>query len=260
MTREMIPYTEDPKLERKYQRLERLGQELKIPTFKSFLTLEVLDKDGNSIHSHKQRSHSWNRNAYNFLFSNMAGYGINPTNATFGAGVNSLKDDAGTVWPNVSGWGLNLIPGFYKASSSAPSVNVNVRSSEAGLLASAGLTDKGIVVGTGTAAESFEGFNLETPITNGSGSGQMDIAESNLHSVSYDAPSLTLTDTLIRYFNNNSGADIIIGETGILYELYFNSAGSQTFMFTRDVLAPTVTVPNTGQLKVTYTIELVYPA
>ncbi|GAI82076.1 unnamed protein product, partial [marine sediment metagenome] len=31
-------------------------------------------------------------------------------------------------------------------------------------------------------------------------------------------------------------------------------------MVTRDKLASTVTVPDTGQLKVTYTIQLVFPA
>ncbi|MEN8615205.1 hypothetical protein ABFB09_08020 [Dehalogenimonas sp. THU2] len=260
MTRELIPYTEDPKLERKYRNLERLGQELKIPTFRSFLTLEVSDRNGHTLKARKQRSHSWNRNAYNFLFANMSAYGINPSSATFEAGVNSLKSTNGTIWPNGSGWGNTFVPGYYKASSSTPSVNVNVTGTEAGFLGVGGSTDKGIVIGAGTASESFEGFNLETPINDGTSAGQMSVTASNLHDLSYDAPSKTLTNTLIRFFNNNSGGSINIGEVGILYKWYFNSAGLQTFMACRDVLSPVVAVPDTGQLKVTYTIELVYPA
>lgn len=254
MTREMVPYTEDPKLERKYRNLERLGKELKIPTFRSFLTLEVFDSEGKPIHSQKQRSHSWNRNAYNYLFGHVAGYGLNPISATFAAGVHSLKAVSGDIYPNGSGWSLNKLPTLDQDD------NLNTPSNDVGLLAQAGDSGKGIVVGTGTSAENFEGFALETPISNGSGAGQMDIAQSNNHSISYDIPSLTLSDTLVRYFNNNSGDSIVIGETGLYIDLIGSSFGQKPFMISRDVLASTVTVPNTGQLKVTYTIELVYPA
>lgn len=252
----VIPFIEDPKMEAKYQRLEKLGTELKIPTFRSFLTLEVLGKDGNSIYAHKQRSHSWNRNAYNFLFSQMSAVGLFPTNATFEAGVVSLKAYSGTTWPNVSGWGLNYAAGYDEETN----LNAVSSSASAGLMASAAVTEKGIMVGTGVGAEDFEGYVLDNPIVNGSGAGQMDIAQSNLHALTYDVPSKTLTNTLVRYFNNNSSGEIVIGETGLYHRLKFKSAGVQTIMTCRDLLTPAVAVPNTGQLKVTYTIELIYPA
>ena len=58
--------------ERKYRQLKKLGQELRIPIPEAFWELEVRDKDGKVIQRHKQRSHSWVRNAYNFLFSELA--------------------------------------------------------------------------------------------------------------------------------------------------------------------------------------------
>lgn len=250
MTREMIPYTEDPKLERKYQRLERLGQELKIPTFKSFLTLEVLDKDGNSIHSHKQRSHSWNRNAYNLLFNQMSGKGTTNT-GLFEAGAVNYKDFSGTVRDGV-GFGFK----FGSANGA-----VNIDSAGNGYLAGAGVSTSGIMVGSGNTAESFEHNALATQIANGTGAGQISYVASEANALTYDVPSKTLTNTLVRFFNNNSGGDVTVNEvclTGLQHVL--SSAATTTAMVSRDVLGAPVVVPNTGQLKVTYTIELVYPA
>ena len=251
MTRQF--YIEDPKLETKYRRFEKLGTELKLPVFKTFLEMEVRDKDGKTIHAHKQRSHSWNRNAYNFLFSQMAAYGLTGTNI-FEAGAISLKWTTGSIYPNGSNWGLNKVAGWDE------DINLNDRSTNTGLLATAGSTDKGIIVGTNNFPESFDGYVLGAAIANGSGAGQMDYAQSDLHSVSYDAPTKTLTDTLIRYINNNSGANIGVNEVALYGRVKFNSAGTGSIMFSRDLLASTVTVPNTGQLKVTYTIQLAYPA
>lgn len=246
-------YTEDPKLESKYRRFEKLGTELKMPVFRAFLGMEVRNGEGDIIHSHRQRSHSWNRNAYNFLFSQMNAYGLTGTNL-FEAGAISLRWTNGNIYPNGSGWGFKLVAGWDEA------INVNERSASTGFLSDPGVTTKGIILGTNAFPESFEGYVLGAEIPNGSGAGQMDYAQSDLHSLNYDAPTKTLTDTLIRYINNNSGAEIGINEVALYGRVKFSSAGTGSVMFSRDVLASTVTVPNTGQLKVTYTIQLAYPA
>ncbi|APV45048.1 hypothetical protein Dform_01729 [Dehalogenimonas formicexedens] len=251
MTNEI--YIEDPKLESLYRRFEKLGTRLKMPVFRAYLGMEVRDGEGNIIHAHRQRSHSWNRNAYNFLFSQMAAYGLTGTNV-FEAGAISLKWTSGNIYPNGSGWALNQVAGWDEG------VNVNTRSIDTGLLATAGTVNKGIIVGTNAFPESFEGYVLGAEIANGSSPGQMDYAQSDLHSMSYDAPTKTLTDTLIRFINNNSGASIGVNEVGLYGRVKFSSAGTGSIMFSRDVLASTVDVPSTGQLKVTYTIQLAYPA
>jgi hypothetical protein len=68
-----------------------------------------------------------------------------------------------------------------------------------------------------------------------------------------------LKDELIRYFNNNSGGNVDINEASIYAAIYVNDPGNYVAVC-RDKLASTVTVHDTGQLKVTYTIQLTYPA
>ena len=65
----------DLKEEQQYEELRRLAQKLHIPIPEVFLELEVRDKDGRVIQRHRQRSHSWVRNAYNLMI--MQGAGIN---------------------------------------------------------------------------------------------------------------------------------------------------------------------------------------
>lgn len=231
----------EPK-ERKYQQLRRLGQELKIPTFEAFLELEVRDGKGLVLHHHRQRSHSWVRNAYNHLFCQMAAKDAN--DATFGAGKLSGKQTNGTVR------GIGYPFGYGESNS--------VDGTSYGLRAAAGIDTKGIQVGSGTNAETFEDYALQTQIANGTGAGQMSYIASEAHSIAYDAGTKVLRNTLIRYFNNNSGGNVNVNEVGIV--AYLQGQFSQNYMMSRDKLPATITVPNTGQLRVTYTIQLTYPA
>jgi len=81
---------------------------------------------------------------------------------------------------------------------------------------------------------------------------------SEVHSISY--ADTTLTNTLIRYFNNNSGGNVSVNEVALVCKYFLYGAGLMIMLLSRDKLGATVTVPDTGQLKVTYTIELAYPA
>ncbi|MBA7606572.1 hypothetical protein ES703_13722 [subsurface metagenome] len=117
------------------------------------------------------------------------------------------------------------------------------------------------MVGSGTDAESFEDFVLQTPIAEGTGAGQLNHAASEAHSTSYAA--LTLTNTLVRYFNNNTVGEtsVDVNEVGLVCQgAARNVVGGSKWLQSRDLLASTVTIPSTGQLKVTYTIELTYPS
>jgi len=102
---------------------------------------------------------------------------------------------------------------------------------------------------------------LQTPVAEGTGANQLNHATSELHSVSYAA--LALKNELVRYFNNNT-----VGETNVdvnevalvCYGYKPGTAAAEKFVVSRDKLASTVTIPHTGQLKVTYTISLTYPS
>ena len=230
----------DLKEEQQYRELKRLAQKLHIPIPEAFLTLEVFDKNGKLIQRHRQRSHSWVRNAYNIMFTQLAGKDGNDD--TFGAGKLNAKDTGGVLR-----YGTAPI-GFYTRSTV---------DSLTGYRAPAANDTRGILVGSGTNAESFEDYVLQTQIAEGTGAGQLSHIESEAHSVAY--ADTTLTNTLIRYFNNNSGGNVDVNEVAL--SAYADAGGNPyTWITARDKLASTVTVPNTGQLKVTYTIQLTYPA
>jgi len=244
-----IPYTEKPETEDLYRKMERLGQELKVPIPGTFLQMEVFDGQGNRIHAHRQRSHSWNRNAYNILFGQIAG--VNMRNSTFEAGKLSVKQTSGVI---VYGSYIGALAG----SSIADHNKVNLEAIGSGFTSDS--SDYGIQVGSGSTPESFEGTALETLIASGTGAGQLSYIDSEPVLISYDPSSKILTHSKIRFFNNNSGGSISVNEVGLTGRAVAGGAAfTRIIMFSRDVLAATVTVPDTGQLKVTYIIELAYP-
>ncbi|MBA7542273.1 hypothetical protein ES705_34593 [subsurface metagenome] len=232
----------DLKEERRYRQLRKLGQDLHIPMPEAFLELEVRDKEGRVIQKHRQRSHSWVRNAYNALFSVMAGKDLNDTEE-WGGGKLSLKDSAGIIRTGNGPYGYGT---------------TSADGTEKGYRAPAGNSYSGIQVGSGVGVESFEEYVLGTQIENGTDPGKLAHAESEPHSITYTAGTKTLKNELARYFNNNSGGAIDVNEVALRPAAIEPMSGY--YLFSRDKLPETVTVPDTGQLKVTYTIQLTYPA
>lgn len=234
---------DNKKEEQKYEQLRELGQELHMMIPETFLELEVLDKDGRVIQKHKQRGHSWTRNAYNMLFSQLAG--VDGPDGLFGAGLLNIKDTTGIVR-----WLTNPI-GLKTADSMSTTTS--------GYRAAAGEATRGILVGSGTNAESFEDYVLQTQIGEGAGAGQLNHAVSEAHALTYTPATKVFKNELARYFNNNSGGAIDVNEVAlVVYALARNTL--YKWVMSRDKLASTVSVPDTGQLKVTYTIQLTYPA
>lgn len=229
--------------EKRYCQLTKLAQELNIPLPEAFWELEVRDKHGRLLHRHRQRSHSWTRNAYNHLASQL--FSKDADDDTFGAGKLSIKKEDATV--KYGNYPITRTP---SSSCDAPPV---------GYLGSAGQDIVGIVVGTGVTAESFEDYKLDTKVANGTGAGQLVYVQSETHVITWTAGTKVLKDELVRYFNNNSGADIIVNEVGILCNAYVAQQGN-VWLQARDKLGTGVTVPDSGQLKVTYTIQITYPA
>ncbi|GAH56549.1 unnamed protein product [marine sediment metagenome] len=120
---------------------------------------------------------------------------------------------------------------------------------------------RGILVGYGTAAESFEDYVLEHPLIEGTidDGHHLSYIESEVHSITWTGGTLTLKNDLVRYFNNNEATQSVdVEEVALVW--YALAGGSYYVLFSRDKLGATVTVPVTGQLKVTYTIQLTYPA
>ena len=235
------------KEEQKYEQLRKLGQELHLPIPEAFWEFEVFDKDGKLIQRHRQRSHSWVRNAYNLLLSQMAGKNVD--DSTFGAGLLSLKTTSGIVKYGEGAF-ISCPSSYFDFEYAlgrayrAPATNNNY----------------GIQVGSGTNAESFEDYVLQTLIAEGTTAGKLNYILSEVPTKSYNGGTKTYTITHVRYMNNNSEGDIVVNEVALTA---YGSVGNEQnyyYVMSRDKLPATVTVPDTGQLKVTYTIQLTYPS
>ena len=229
--------------ERDAKQLRKLAVRLHVPLQEAFWTLEVFDKDGELLSSHHQRSHSWTRNAYNFMFSSLAEK--DASDGAFGAGLLNGKDTTGAVRSGA-------YPMAFRYDYSVDDLNLI----HGGCRGLAGSVAKGIVAGSGINAESLEDFVLQTLITEGAGAGQLNYATQEAHAITYGG--LVLTNTLVRYLNNNSGGDVSINEVGLIASIWISN--QYPFLVVRDHLGAVVTVPTTGQCKVTYTVQLTYPA
>lgn len=189
------------------------------------------------------RSQSWVRNAYNIAVTQLCAIRNNAGGA-YGAGGMYNKNTAGTNR-------------YYNTNTSVHSIGT-VASWEGAL----GSVSTGIVVGTGTGAESFEDYALGALVANGTGTGQLSYAAQETSTAAYTSGTKTWASTLVRYINNNSGGAIVVGEVGIYVTAYYVAANNtDQFMLARDLQDPSVSVADTAQLKVTYTItSMAYPA
>lgn len=201
------------------------------PPPKTFLRLDVVGPDGEPLERYEDRAHSWVRNAYNLqaLYSLFA---QSLTTGAYEAGSLRCKLMSGTVGNNYGYNITNLVSVGTSANDTA-----------------------GILVGSSNNAESFESFALGAKIANGNGAGQLSYQIQPYVAPIYDSVTKKWTSSPVRIFNNNSGASIDVNEVAML------AMGPPTqIMVCRDVLATTITVPNAGQLTVTYTIEMTFPA
>ena len=224
-----------------------MGKKLEIPALplKAFLEFEVRDRNGKLITRKKQRAHSWVRNLYNLMVCQAAAV------AGDSAVGLSLVDTGGAIRSDNT-----TQPASGEASSGSGNRRIYVGLGY-GLYAGAGVDTFGLVVGTGSDPESFDDYALGTKIASGNLAGQL------AYSVTDDPVVSTVGTTKriqwIRYFNNNSGGAITVNEVG-MYTKGCISSYSINYMLCRDLVSGGVEVPDTGQLKVTYTIQLPYPA
>jgi hypothetical protein len=241
----MIMASRKAKEEALYEQLRRLGQRLYIPIPEAFWDIEVQNSNGKVIQRLKQRSHSWVRNAYNMMFCYLAGKDLD--NGAFGAGYLSLRDTGGSVQ--------------YGSGPVCLGRAVSTDTTQWGYRGPAGNDDYGILVGSGTNPEDFESYALQSKIAKGTGAGQLTYVESEAHAVTWTPGTLTMKNALARYFNNNSGGQVDVNEVALALRGYRpGSSVPYNYMTARDNLASIVSVPDTGQLKVTYTVQLTYPA
>lgn len=170
----------------------------------------------------KEAGHSLTRNMYNLLMSGLGG--VNASSAVaFGDGEITMKDVGGTV-RGIATYGFEVQDNTF--------------------IYNTGYSDdsnQGIWIGTGSTAEDFDDFELDTKIDHGSAAGELRYWDMLEPKQEWDVPTRQWTITNRRYFTNHSGGSISVAEMGMVGKFYVYATGYYGMM-ARDVLGAPVAV------------------
>jgi hypothetical protein len=202
----------------------------------------IKDPSGEVVDHILSKSNSWVRNGLNMLACITMLNTYLGGAANYGAGYLNVKRTDNTIL-----YGAN---GIY-----APWHNL----AECG---AAGASGEGIVVGSGSAAESFEDHVLGTKIAHGTGAGQLSYGALSSVSTAWNAGTSKWSRVLQRVFTNNTGNNVTISEIGYYMQgatiggnAYSDAMG---FMIIRDLLPSSVVLANGQSYTVTYTFEFAF--
>lgn len=218
----------------KFERLKKLGVELKVPIAETHYQI-LLENPGEEAILYKSRAHTWVRNYYNAMAMenfNLSGP-IPDAGVGYGAGSLRPRSGGGTITANAT----SSIMLFQNTSTY--------------------YDIQGILIGTGDTAYAFDQYALAARIEHGTGSGQISHNTMVRVDPTYDSDDKKWTQIVSRIFNNNSGGAITIKEIAIM-----GSPGgtyNSGYIICRDVITP-AEVQDGGQVTVTYSISLTFPA
>jgi len=203
----------------------------KRPNLDLFLEVEVKDKSGNILHIHRQKSKSLLKNFAQML------------SCMFTAERNAVS----TTITNTSGTSQTFFASFFGTN---PSYTIGV--APLCMNAPAGNDTHGIQVGSGSTPVSRDDYKLDTKISHGSGSGQLQYGAMTIGIPNGTPPNTVFS--VSRTFTNGSGADVTINEIGlvILNCCYNPDYQLGYFLIARDVLSSPQTVGNGYSITVRY--------
>jgi len=204
-------------------------------SFSATLTIIIRDKEGNIIKRYKQKSHSPTDNFIGLMlpltWHNATGNSwtfVNTSNSTFGYA------------PSITNPGFGM--GYPCGSSNHKDYIVN------------------ILVGSGSQSSPYSAYNLNAPIANGSGTGQL------LYSSISTPTSITINGSqayfiISQSYNNQSGGTITISEVGIITYLNFTGVSNSTTtpgssLIWYDVLSSPISVANGQSVVIYYTFSV----
>ena len=204
-------------------------------SFNATLTIIVRDKDGKVIKRYKQKSHSPTANFIGLMLP-LTWY-VNTGNSwTFTNTSNSNLTNAPTLKP----YGLGI-----RYPNSSANNNVYIVN---------------ILVGSGSNSNPYNAYNLNAPISNGSGTGQL------LYSSLSTPTNITINGNqayfiISQSYNNQSGATITISEVGIIIYLFTSNALAEfgisgNLLVWYDVLSSPISLSNGQSLVIYYTFSI----
>jgi hypothetical protein len=204
-------------------------------SFIATLTIIVRNKDGNVIKRYKQKSHSPTANfigimlPYTWYNGTGNSWTIKTTsNTTFTYQPYLANPGTGISYPN-NGYNYNIYI-------------VN------------------ILVGSGSNISPYNAYNLNAPISNGSGAGKLIYSSINI------PKNITINGNQAYFivsqsYTNQSGATITISEVGIILNLNIynrssNSATGGNVLVWYDILSSPISVGNGQQVAIYYTFSV----
>jgi len=208
-------------------------------SFIATLTIIVRDKDGKVIKRYKQKSHSPTANFIGLMLP-LTWYKETGNSWTFTNTSNSEYSYA----PTITGNGGGII--YPNSGYNNNDYIVN------------------ILVGSGSQSNSYNAYNLNAPISNGSGTGQL------IYSTLSTPTNITINGNeayfiISQSYTNQSGATITISEVGIILNLITEAASSYSpststvvgnTLVWYDVLSSPISVGNGQNVVIYYTFSV----
>ncbi len=205
--------------------------------------------DGGLVMERVEPGHSWTRNAWNARLA-LHGQAGSWHDGVWGAGRLNARDWSWEATIGYTAWS------YYRHgehSWGAGCTGQGFNNNEAS-------HSYGIQVGSGNTAFSPNDHKLASLIAHGTGSGQMSYAAMAQSARVYNATTKRWTATHERDFTNNSGAEILVREVGLVWGgwLFNQYLYYRCYLFARDVLSGLVHVSNGYTLTVQYRIIVDY--
>ncbi|MFP3257800.1 MAG: hypothetical protein RXO36_08365 [Candidatus Nanopusillus acidilobi] len=208
-------------------------------SFNAILTIIVRDKKGNVIKRYKQKSHSPTANFIGLMLP-LTWYNETGNSWTFTNNINNTS----SYIPSITGNGSGII---YPNNGFNIGVNIN-----------------NILVGSGSQSNPYSAYNLASPISNGSGTGQL------IYSSISTPTNITINGNqayfiISQAYANQSGGTINITEIGIFLNLFLgNTTSNSTSNITRvytvlvwyDVLSSPISVGSGQNVVIYYTFTV----
>ncbi len=202
---------------------------------KTYLEIEVRDKDGKLISKRRQRSDSWLKQIMQILKGEFA-----------------TRYDTDVGHANATVYDETATGRTYPAHSSGSTV---ARHTNLSTLGDSGDATQGIIIGSGDQPNSLVTYCLQSKIEHGSASGQMLYGAETVEEVT-NPSGMDLEFRIIRAFTNNSGASITVKEIGLLVKKIDSTFTARSFLILRDVLPSPSVVPDLATMTVRYIIKM----
>jgi len=208
---------------------------------KAYWEIEVYDRNGKLISKHRQECKSLLANFIRILRGMLLAKGGYALYGTEGVKASCIvkKYDGSSADAWTEYYGEYKIGGGTPMGAKAPDNDDSY----------------GIMVGTGTTVVGIDDYTLESKISHGTGSGQLDY---DTHTINKYEESGKVRIEITRTFKNVSGATITVKEVGLGVRNYWKCEdgvrNDLKFLIVRDLLDTPRDVPDGGSLTVKITI------